>query len=371
MRKAAKLTLLFLVAVTALTGQELIFEHYPGAVDFWVLIPYNSLVFKKDTVESRYQLAMELKNTKTKKTISFDQTFTVPNRDWLQDTAIPVYFSAEIGPGNYQSHLRLRNLSQGDRVELKRNFVIGEEYTEIGQPYFLLSKEGVTFQPADVTNLPIPVDKCVLKQKFSLVADSIHIAGIAEPLGFIDPTGAYEADLTAQANADSLEGLRISIYEGNIRYDMEPFLYSQWFYYNARYDYKDQIQQLRYIANQNEWKSLRAIPENQYSEVIERFWQVHDPSPGTLRNEAREAFYQRVITADERFTIHKRLKGWKSDRGRIYIKYGEPDETYSEVHPLDLYPYITWIYYRLKLEFSFEDTGGFGQYKLRNKDEEY
>lgn len=371
MKKAFEILLLFLFLGSVLPAQEVIFERYPDGVDFWVMIPYNSLVFKKGVTESRYQLVMELKNTRTRKTLSFEESFVAPKRDWLQNTALPVCFSAAIESGNYQALLRLRNLSGGNKIDLKRNFVVGEDFTEIGQPWFLISKEGVTFQPGSLRPMPIPVQKCQIRQKFSLVADSVHITGIPDELGFIAPQGDYEADLTNLANDGSLDSLQISIFEGNIRYDMDPFLYSQWFAYNAHYDYKDQIQQLRYIASQNEWKSLREIPSEMYPEVIERFWQVHDPSPGTLRNEAREAFYQRVITADERYTIHKRLKGWKSDRGRIYIKYGEPDETYSEVHPLDLYPYIIWIYYSQRLEFTFTDTGGYGQYKLRNKDEEY
>lgn len=371
MGKAAELTLLLILLATVLPAQEIIFEHYREGVDLWVLIPYNSLVFKTGVTEANFQLAMELKNSRTRKTLSFDSTFVVPKRDWLQDTAIPVTFSAKIGPGNYQADLRLRNLTQGDKTDLKRSFTIDDAFTEIGQPYFLLRKEGVTFQPALLRPLPVPLDKCFLTQKISLVADSVHITEIQDPLVFPAPPGSYTADLTAQANADSLAGLSVSIYESNIRYDMAPFLYSQWFHYNARYGYKDQIQQLRYIATQNEWKSLRAVPEDKLHEVINKFWQVHDPSPGTLRNEAREAFYERVITADERYTIHKKLKGWKSDRGRIYIKYGEPDETQSEVHPLDLYPYIIWTYYNQKLEFIFADTGGFGQYRLRNKDEEF
>ncbi len=371
MRKAYEILLILLALASVLPAQEVIFEHYQEGVDFWVMIPYNTLVFKQGVTESRYQLAMELKDTKTKKTLSFDSSFVVPKRDWLQNTSLPVYFGSGIGSGSYQASLRLRNQSGGDKIDLKRDFVVGENYTEIGQPYFLLRKEGITFQPGFLRQLPRPVEQCQIRQKFSLVADSVHITGITDQIKFALPQGEYEADLTALANAGDLDSLRISIFEGNIRYDMDPFLYSQWFAYNSRYDYQDQIQQLRYIASQNEWKSLRAIPKDMYPEVIEKFWQVHDPSPGTLRNEAREAFYQRVITADERFTIHKRLKGWKSDRGRIYIKYGEPDETHSEVHPLDLYPYIVWTYYSQKLEFIFTDTGGFGQYKLENKDEEY
>ncbi len=371
MKKAAELLLTILLAASALPAQEVIFEHYRDGVDLWVLIPYNSLVFRADVDESTYQLAMELKNTRDRRTLSFDQSFVVPRRDWLEDTAIPVQFRAEIGPGTYEAKLRLRNLSQGDRTDLERSFVVGETFTEIGQPYLLFRKEGVTFQPASLQAPPLPLEKCSVKQRFSLVADSVHIAGIPQQQSIIAPQGFYEADLTAQANADSLSALSISIFEGNIRYDMDPLLYSRWFHYNVIYSHQDQIQQLRYIATQNEWRSLRAIPDDRIPEVIEQFWRVHDPSPGTLRNEAREAFYQRVLTADERYTIHRRLKGWKSDRGRIYIKYGEPDETYSEVHPLDLYPFIVWTYYSQNLEFIFADTGGFGQYRLRNKDEEY
>jgi GWxTD domain-containing protein len=116
---------------------------------------------------------------------------------------------------------------------------------------------------------------------------------------------------------------------------------------------------------------LRRLRNDDLEEGLEQFWTIHDPSPGTLRNEARELFYQRVLTADERYTIHARLQGWASDRGRIYIKYGEPDEISAEVLPLDSYPYIVWHYYNRNLRFIFDDVGGFGQYTLRNTEDEY
>jgi hypothetical protein len=71
------------------------------------------------------------------------------------------------------------------------------------------------------------------------------------------------------------------------------------------------------------------------------------------------------------FTIHKKLKGWASDRGRIYIKFGEPDEITTDVHPIGRYPNITWTYYKQNKEFYFADVKGYGQYILRNKEAEY
>ncbi|MBW6513563.1 MAG: GWxTD domain-containing protein [Candidatus Syntrophosphaera sp.] len=371
MRRAIKLSLLLLLACAALGGQELIYEKYPEGVDLWVLIPYNSLLFRQDADAVEYQLTLEIKNQATRQTWNFEQVIPVLKRDWLQNTALPVYFQAELDPGKHQALLRLKNLATGGKTDLKRTFSVGEAFTEIGQPYLLVLKEGISFIPSDLGKLPVPVENCGIRQKFSAAIDSVHITLRDSLLYILNPEREIRSDLTRFVNNDSAGNLAISFFEGNIRYNMAPFLFNQWFTYNARYSYKEQIQQLRYIANQNEWKSIRSVPEDMYQEVIDRFWQVHDPSPGTLRNEARESFYQRVITADERFTVHKRLKGWSSDRGRIYIKYGEPDEIYSEVHPIDLYPFIIWYYYGQNLEFVFSDTGGFGQFRLRNKDEEY
>jgi GWxTD domain-containing protein len=371
MRKQVELILFLVLLSLSLGGQEIIYESYPGRTDLWVLIPYNDLVFRQGAGSGQFQVTLEISNNKTKQVSNFDSKLDVPRREWLQDTGLPVSFSSTLEPGKYQVRLRVKNMDLGSKTDLKREFVIGEELTEIGQPYFLAGKEGVVFQPSEMSRLPLPLDSCEIRQRFSILADSVHVALGGDTLSWIHPAGGYTADLARLINLGVAAAPRISIYEGNIRYDMDPFLYNRWFYYNARYSYKDQIEQLRYIANQNEWKSLRKIPEEMYADAIDKYWRMHDPSPGTLRNEFRENFYQRVITADERFTIHKKLKGWKSDRGRIYIKYGEPDETYSEVHPIDMYPYIVWIYYSENLQFEFADTGGFGQYRLRNKDEEY
>jgi hypothetical protein len=90
-----------------------------------------------------------------------------------------------------------------------------------------------------------------------------------------------------------------------------------------------------------------------------------------VRNENRERFYSRVLRADELFTIHKRLSGWRSDRGRIHIKFGEPEQIVNNAFPIGEAPSIKWYYYRLNRLFIFTDERGYGHYTLRNKDEEY
>ncbi|MGA8501524.1 MAG: GWxTD domain-containing protein [Candidatus Sulfotelmatobacter sp.] len=62
---------------------------------------------------------------------------------------------------------------------------------------------------------------------------------------------------------------------------------------------------------------------------IEAFWQRRDPTPDTEENEYKEEHYRRIAYANEHFAAG--IPGWKSDRGRMYIMYGPPDEIDS--HP--------------------------------------
>jgi GWxTD domain-containing protein len=62
---------------------------------------------------------------------------------------------------------------------------------------------------------------------------------------------------------------------------------------------------------------------------IEAFWQRRDPTPDTEENEYKEEHYRRIAYANEHFAAG--IPGWKTDRGRMYIMYGPPDEI--DAHP--------------------------------------
>ena len=91
---------------------------------------------------------------------------------------------------------------------------------------------------------------------------------------------------------------------------------------------------------------------------IEQFWQRRDPTPGTAENEFMKEHYRRIAYAGERFRSPSKA-GWKTDRGRLYIVYGPPDEI--ESHPSGraggppfekwLYNFIEGIGQRVILEF--------------------
>ena len=72
-----------------------------------------------------------------------------------------------------------------------------------------------------------------------------------------------------------------------------------------------------------EYRSLTTAPER--ATFIARFWAARDPAPFAPGNEAEETFWKRVRAANEFFT-DTTISGWRTDRGRVYIVLGPPDE---------------------------------------------
>lgn len=80
-----------------------------------------------------------------------------------------------------------------------------------------------------------------------------------------------------------------------------------------------------YIITDQERAAFKTLQtDNEREKFIEQFWVRRDPTPGTVENEFKEEHYRRIAYANEHFSAG--IPGWKTDRGRIYITYGPPDE---------------------------------------------
>ena len=113
---------------------------------------------------------------------------------------------------------------------------------------------------------------------------------------------------------------------------------------------------------------------------IENFWQRRDPTPDTEENEYKEEHYQRIAYANEHFAAG--VPGWRTDRGRMYIVFGKPDEIDS--HPsggsyerpmeegggeTSTYPFEDWRYRYIdgigqEVIMEFVDTCMCGEYHM-------
>ncbi len=105
---------------------------------------------------------------------------------------------------------------------------------------------------------------------------------------------------------------------------------------------------------------------------LRQFWAKRGPTPGTPDNEARTQYYARISESNRRFREggSAQVQGWRTDRGRIYIRYGEPDEKLSRPQSGTAPPYEVWKYTRGRArKFVFLDETRFGHYALLYTDE--
>ena len=87
-------------------------------------------------------------------------------------------------------------------------------------------------------------------------------------------------------------------------------------------------QDVTYIISNEEEAAFKLLAtDEERDQFIEQFWLRRDPTPDTAENEFREEHYRRIQYANEHYAAG--IPGWRTDRGRIYIVGGAPDEIES------------------------------------------
>jgi GWxTD domain-containing protein len=136
-----------------------------------------------------------------------------------------------------------------------------------------------------------------------------------------------------------------------------------------------------YIITDSERKAFLQLQTNEEREnFIEQFWQRRNPDPDSVDNTYKEEHYRRIAYTNEHYASG--IAGWKTDRGRIYIMYGKPDDLESHTQgeswdrPLDqgggetsTYAYEDWTYHYIEgigenVELEFVDPTGTGEFHL-------
>jgi len=136
-----------------------------------------------------------------------------------------------------------------------------------------------------------------------------------------------------------------------------------------------------YIITDEERKAFKRFQTDEEREsFVEQFWLRRDPTPDTIENEYKEEHYRRIAYANEHYASG--IPGWKSDRGRIYITFGPPDEIDS--HPsggtyerpseqgggqTSTFPFEDWRYRYLEgigsdITIEFVDPSMSGEYHM-------
>lgn len=141
-------------------------------------------------------------------------------------------------------------------------------------------------------------------------------------------------------------------------------------YPDSRYDtmtekeLDQEFETTKYIATKDEQNTYKKLNLDAKRKFILEFWGRRDPDINTKKNEFRDIYLSRVKYANEHFGGFK--AGWKTDRGRVLLMYGEPDDIDRSPFSSETKPYQVWRYYSVQggVEFVFVDKRNFGDLEL-------
>ena len=121
---------------------------------------------------------------------------------------------------------------------------------------------------------------------------------------------------------------------------------------------------IKYIGTPGQYNFYESLDLTGKTRYVINFWAEKDPTPGTLENEYLQKIMERFRYANQNFKWGK-TPGWKSDRGRVIIKYGMPDDIDYHSTEADTKDYEVWTYNQdRKFSFVFADLRSNGNYRL-------
>lgn len=129
----------------------------------------------------------------------------------------------------------------------------------------------------------------------------------------------------------------------------------------------EELERLALLATPQEMAVARSLTELRARQrFLFRFWLQRDPDPSTPHNEALEDFRQRLQYANTYFASSRWRTGWRSDRGRVLLRYGYPTQRESINATPSQRSHEIWFYSEVRggTYFYFVDMTGFNDYVL-------
>ena len=161
--------------------------------------------------------------------------------------------------------------------------------------------------------------------------------------------GEYQIYISKAGSAKSEK-----YFEQNVIWFNKPF---------SLFDPKEAIQILKYAANKTIVDSLLKFSSKRYNEVLFNYWKKFDPTKSTEFNPLMNEFYTRVDYAIKHFSPLSKNNGENTDRGRIYIIYGKPEEVERTSNQYGRMV-ERWVYENPERIFDFVEKDGTGNYTL-------
>ena len=207
-------------------------------------------------------------------------------------------------------------------------------------------------QPIDrITATTVRGDAGVVKD-FRLAQDPAAVGDIAVlPLPFEGfDVGRYQLTLVArwEGGADTVT-VPVRILWRDMPFSMRDIRFA--------------IESMRFILTKDEYDEMRSGSEREMQRAFRRYWRQQDATPETEHNEMMTEYFRRVDEAYFRFQTLFVQNGIQTDRGKVYVLFGPPEDL-RRIMSVDEPPIEIWEYPSLGKSFRFIDKDRDGNLRL-------
>jgi GWxTD domain-containing protein len=155
------------------------------------------------------------------------------------------------------------------------------------------------------------------------------------------------------------------VYVDTFQQKISPVLSTQ-FGAMSEEELDDLYDKSKYISTSREEDQYDALTTvDGKREFLYNFWKARDENPDDDFNQTYNSYLARLEESNLRFRALSK-DGWKTDRGRVYLMYGEPSEIERYPNQIESRPYEMWYYNEIEggVYFVFGDLYGFSDYLL-------
>lgn len=276
---------------------------------------------------SSVQVSSDIKRSTDKNSVFYKNTLEiVPNPVRLFGNNVStLYYYFEV------YNLNKKNITDEYYIVSKITDLNNNKLKSEVKKYKLKSESKVEFGSFDISDMPTNSYNLVI----NVVDDKNKILAQNSKKFFV-----YNSD-TSNINYEK--------YTGN-------YLLSEYTNYTEE-QLDNEFRKAKYIATETE--------KNQYEELhnvdakrkfMYDFWKSRDTNPATPKNEFKMEYFERIEYANAHFRYNFK-DGWQTDRGRIYVTYGKPDDVERYPFEADQRAYEIWKYDSIEggVEFVFVD----------------
>jgi len=290
---------------------------------------------------STIELCSKIKSDTLQSAFHKNSFLAIPNPGSLFNVTLPVlYYYTELynmkytpgNPGHYKVQVNIQDLD-GNIVKTYPERVV----TKPGKSAVIVGGHNIVTLPASTYTLNMEIQDLETRE----------ITRSSKRFSFLKPGGSKTDDTDSTDTGGSID-LAITEY---LQFDEKAL--------------DKEFEKTNFISTKKEREIFSNLSLDGKRVFLAKFWKKFDPTPTTEVNEFKRNYFELIRYAELNFSSMNK-EGWETDRGRILLSYGSPNEIERFYMSIDMKPHEIWHYHEMEggVIFVFADLTGFGDFDL-------